>query len=82
MPILVLRKQHTLLKLIDYYNTHLKNSLEWGMLKYYFTTQGHIKEYLNYRLRKNDIYLSELSYQFITGLEMFLRGYQPTWLHP
>jgi len=71
------KQQHTLLELIDYHNTHLKDTLEWGTLKNYFTTQNYVKEFLTEKLRKKDIYLSHLSYQFITELEMFLKGYQP-----
>lgn len=69
--------QHSLLELIDYHNTQLKNSLEWGTLKNYFTTQRYIEEFLKEKLKKKDIYLSELSYRFITELQMFLNGYQP-----
>ncbi len=71
------KQQHTLLELIDYHNTHLKDTLEWGTLKNYFTTQNYVKEFLTERLRKKDIYLSQLSYRFITEFEMFLKGYQP-----
>ena len=71
------KQQHSLLELIDYHNTHLKDALEWGTLKNYFTTQNYVKEFLAERLRKKDIYLSQLSYQFITGLEMFLKNYRP-----
>ena len=53
--------QHSLLELIEYHNTQLKNSLEWGTLKNYFTTQRYIEEFLKEKLKKKDIYLSELS---------------------
>ena len=70
-------QQYSLLELMDYHNNQLKDSLEWGTLKNYFTTQNYVKEFLEKRLRKKDIYLSQLSYQFITELEMYLRSYQP-----
>ncbi|MEM8969461.1 MAG: site-specific integrase, partial [Bacteroidota bacterium] len=71
------KKQHSLLELMDYHNHQLKDGLEWGTLKNYFTTQNYVKQFLAERLRKKDIYLSQLSYQFITELEMYLRTYQP-----
>ncbi|WPP51756.1 site-specific integrase [Catalinimonas niigatensis] len=71
------KKQHTLLELIDYHNNHLRSTLEWGTMKNYFTTQSYIKEFLKERLRKKDIYLSQLSYQFLTELEMYLKSYKP-----
>lgn len=71
------KKQHSLLELIDYHNNHLRSTLEWGTMKNYFTTQSYIKEFLKERLRKKDIYLSQLSYQFLTELEMYLKSYKP-----
>ena len=70
-------EQHSLLELMDYHNLQLKNTLEWGTMKNYFTTQNYVKEFLVVKLKRKDIYLSQLSYQFITGLEMFLKAYQP-----
>ena len=70
-------EQHSLLELMDYHNNQLKDSLEWGTLKNYFTTQKYVKEFLEKRLQKKDIYLSQLSYQFVTEFEVFLRSYQP-----
>ena len=70
-------EQYSLLELMDYHNNQLKDGLEWGTLKNYFTTQNYVKLFLEQRLRKKDIYLSQLSYQFITELEMYLRSYQP-----
>ena len=71
------KQQYSLLELMDYHNHQLKDSLEWGTLKNYYTTQSYVKQFLEQRLRKKDIYLSQLSYQFITELEMYLRSYQP-----
>ena len=70
-------QQYSLLELMDYHNNQLKDALEWGTLKNYFTTQNYVKQFLEQRLRKKDIYLSQLSHQFITELEMYLRSYQP-----
>ncbi len=71
------QQQYSLLELMDYHNNQLKDALEWGTLKNYFTTQNYVKQFLTERLRKKDIYLSQLSYQFITELDMYLRSYQP-----
>ena len=70
-------EQRTLGELMDYHNTQLKGSLEWGTLKNYFTTQAYVKEFMESRMRKKDIFLSQLNYQFITELDMFLRSYEP-----
>lgn len=67
----------TLLKLIEYHNTKLKHTVEWGTLKNYFTTQRYVKEFLKDRMRRSDIYLSELNYKFIVDLDYFLRKYEP-----
>src|SRR5690606_10007498 len=38
---------HTLSEVIDYHNTHIKDSLAWGTMKNYFTTQKYIQMFLN-----------------------------------
>jgi len=71
------RKEYTLCKLVEYHNTQAKDSLTWGTLKNYFTTQKYISKFLKERFGTSDIYLSELSYKFITDFEYFLRSHQP-----
>jgi len=56
------QKEKTLLELIEYHNGYLKESLEWGTMKNYFTTQNYVQMFLNKRLRIKDIPLSHLSY--------------------
>ncbi|UII21670.1 site-specific integrase [Fulvivirga ligni] len=69
---------HTITRLVDYHNTNFKNVLSDGTLKNYFTTKKYILRYLKKRYRKSDMYLSELTYKFITEFELYLRAYQPT----
>ena len=70
-------KEHSLINVFDYHNSEMKNLLEWGTLKNYYTTQKYIQMYLKQILRTSDIYLSQLSYKFLIGFEKFLREYQP-----
>ena len=65
--------EFTLCKLMDYHNQNSTESLTHGTLKNYFTTQKYIKKYLKERLKKDDVFLSELTYKFITSFEYFLR---------
>lgn len=71
------RKEHTLCKLVEYHNANTKDSLTWGTLKNYSTTQKYIQKFLKSRFGTSDIYLSELNYKFITDFEYFLRNYKP-----
>ena len=41
------QKEKTLLELIEYHNDYLKDSLEWGTMKNYFTTQKYVRVLLN-----------------------------------
>lgn len=68
-------KEQTLLGLIDYHNTQLKHTIEWGTMKNYFTTQKYVKLFLKTRLRCSDVFLSEIRYKFIVDFELFLRQY-------
>lgn len=75
------QKEYTLCKLIEYHNTHLKDSLSWGTMKNYFTTQKYVKEFLKKKFNTTDIFLSQLSYKFITDFDHYLRNYQPLDYH-
>ncbi len=65
------------MSLFEYHNREMKNVLEWGTLKNYFTTATYFKRYLNKVLHTSDIYLSELRYKFLTGFEKFMRESEP-----
>lgn len=70
--------EQTLMGLIKYHNDRMDENLEWGTQKNYFTTEKYISEFLNDKLIKKDIPLSELNYRFINDFEYFLRKHQPT----
>ncbi|MDP3912164.1 MAG: site-specific integrase [Bacteroidota bacterium] len=67
----------TLCKLIDYHNTNGKESLRWGTLKNYFTTQKYIILFLKEKYKTSDIYLKSLNYKFLVDFEYFLRKHSP-----
>lgn len=71
------QKEYTLCKLVNYHNEVMKETLAWGTLKNYFTTQKYIQKFLKERFGTTDIFLSELSFKFITDFEFYLRNYQP-----
>lgn len=68
---------YTLGKLMHYHNEQMKHTLAWGTQKNYFTTQKYIHMYLKEKLRTKDVFLSQLSYKFITEFEYFLREHKP-----
>ena len=70
-------QENTLVTLINYHNTHMKQILATGTIKNYYTTVRYLKEFISSQFKKDDIYLSELDYQFITQFEYFLRKYKP-----
>jgi len=67
----------TLKGLVKYHNTGMDSNLRWGTLKNYKTTEKYIEKFLTQKFKRNDIYLVELNYKFITDFEHFLRKYQP-----
>lgn len=69
--------RYSLMKLIEYHNTYLKDTIEWGTMKNYTTTQRYVKEFLKDKLRSSDLLLSQLSYKFIVDFEFYLRSYKP-----
>ena len=71
-------EEYSLLTLIDYHNTQMSESLTYGTLKNYFTTQKYIKLFLTKKRKVQDIYLSQLTYRFVVDFEKFLRSYVPS----
>jgi len=71
----------TLCRLIEYHNTNCKETLRWGTLKNYFTTQKYIELFLKEKHKTSDIYLISLNYKFIIDFEYFLRKYSPDDYH-
>ena len=71
------QKDFTLCKLVDYHNQAMRDTLAWGTMKNYFTTQKYIHRFLKERFGTTDMFLSELSYKFITDFEFYLRNYKP-----
>jgi len=71
-------EEYSLLTLIDYHNTQMSESLTYGTLKNYFTTQRYIKLFLTQKRKTQDVYLSRLTYRFLVDFERFLRTYVPT----
>ncbi|MGB4398173.1 MAG: site-specific integrase [Daejeonella sp.] len=71
-------QENTLLSLIEYHNLQMKEVLAYGTIKNYYTTAKYLKEFVLVQFKKQDIYLTELDYQFITQFEYFLRTYVPT----
>lgn len=70
--------EKTLKELIEYHNTRMDENLKWGTLKNYFTTSRYINVFLKKKLKRDDIYLYELNYKFLTDFEYFLRKNKPT----
>ncbi len=71
-------QENTLMSLIDYHNLQMREVLAYGTIKNYYTTAKYLKEFVSVQFKKQDIYLTELDYQFITQFEYFLRTYVPT----
>lgn len=70
-------QSYTLQSIMDYHNLHMKEVLSYGTIKNYYTTVKYVKKFIAKQFKKQDIYLSELDYQFITQFEYFLRTYEP-----
>ncbi|MBN2743985.1 MAG: site-specific integrase [Marinilabiliaceae bacterium] len=67
----------SLLGIFDYHNTVMKDTLEWGTLKNYFTTRRYIEEFLRDYLKTSDIDLQHLNYKFLADFERFVKSYVP-----
>jgi integrase len=67
------QKNLTISKMMEYHNREEKDSLEWGTMKNYLTTQKYVLSFLKDRFKTSDKFLSELNYKFILDFESYLR---------
>ncbi len=71
------KREHTLCKLVEYHNTKMKDTLAWGTMKNYFTTQKYLERFLKMKCGTTDVFLTQINYKFITDFEFFLREWKP-----
>ncbi|MEO6453581.1 MAG: site-specific integrase [Ginsengibacter sp.] len=69
--------EYTLVKLMNYNNIDMKESLSWGTMKNYYTTQKYQERFLKKKHNKTDILLREINYKFVTDFEYYLKTYKP-----
>ncbi len=69
--------EYTLCKLMNYHNIDMKESVSWGTMKNYYTTQKYLEKFLKERRNKKDIGLKDINYKFVTDFEYYLKTYQP-----
>lgn len=67
----------TLKDIIKYHYETASVTIRPGTLKNYRTTEVYINKFLSDKMKVDDIYLSQISYSFITKFENFLRLYEP-----
>ena len=63
----------SLKEIIEYHKTSMGEVLKKGTLKNYGATEKYLTEYLSKEHKTADIYLKNISYQFVTGFDKFLR---------
>ena len=55
----------------------MKKILGHGTIKNYFTTAKYLEEFVSAQFKKQDTYLTELDYQFITKFEYLFKNLCP-----
>jgi site-specific recombinase XerD len=71
------KKIYSLKDIFKYHNEKMGVKLAPKTLCHYETSQKYILEYVSSEYKREDIFLQDLNYQFVLGLESFLRSYQP-----
>jgi integrase len=64
----------TLSRLVAMHNEMMGKTLEPGTMKNYKSTAIYLRNYMNLKYDAGDIFLKDLTYQFITGFEWFIRN--------
>ena len=71
------KRIRSLKDIFKYHNDKMGVKLAPKTLCHYETSQKYILEYVLSEYKNDDVFLQDLDYQFILGLESFLRSYQP-----
>jgi site-specific recombinase XerD len=66
--------EHSLLWVVSQHNAIMQKVLKKGSMKNYYTTEKYLKVFLSQQLKKDDVLLKNLTYQFITGFEFYIRS--------
>ena len=70
-------KQRTLLEVFDYHNKLMKENVPGeyspSTLLRFETTRKHIEDFIRKQYKSDDIFLNQLSYEFVSSLEHYLR---------
>lgn len=67
------QQQKSLMDIVEYHKTKMTDTLKWGTLKNYDTTEKYLKRFLITRYNTNDIFLKQITYGFIVDFEHYLR---------
>ncbi|MDY7396077.1 site-specific integrase [Aureibaculum sp. 2210JD6-5] len=65
--------QKTLMDLIDYHNRVMLNVIKPSTLSHYFTTKKYLIQFMERHMNSKDINLNEISFEFLSDFEAFLR---------
>ncbi|WP_339840790.1 site-specific integrase [uncultured Maribacter sp.] len=71
------KRVRSLKDIFKYHNDKMGGKLAPKTLRHYETSQKYILEYVSIEYKNDNIFLQDLDYQFVLGLESFLRSYQP-----
>jgi integrase len=64
----------TLSRLVAQHNEMMRQTLEPGTMKNYKSTAIYLRNYMSLKYDAGDIYLKDLSYQFISGFDFYIRN--------
>ena len=67
----------TLIQAFRYHENHCFVDLAPGTQSHYNTAEKHVVRFMKSKYKVNDMFLSELSYSFLTKYDHFLRNYKP-----
>jgi len=71
-------KEHkTLEELFRYHTSKTKNTLATGTIRNFKVSTGYVRRFISEKLNRDNVFLSELDFEFISNLEAYLHNYWP-----
>jgi Site-specific recombinase XerD len=76
----VSEEKKTLLQIVDYHNEQMAKVVGINVVKITFARYQNLRrklgEFIKHQYRKSDIYLNDLTYQFVTNFEYYLKSHR------
>lgn len=67
-------QNHTLIEVIEFENSRIKELIEHSTYKKYITFLNHVKNFIKHQYKTSDIDINDIDYEFVSNFDFYLRS--------